>query len=293
MKIVVTGASGRLGREVCRALAEAGHDVRGVDQFPGREKIVPVEVYNLLDREACYRVLDGAEAVAHFGNHPRPDRYQAHRVFNENTVINMNVFQAACDTGVKKIIFSSSIQAISGGSTLSEETPSQLPYLPLDGDVPPNPGNSYALSKVVGETILRYVCRQKDIEGTALRFPWLRSPRRHSSHFRYGLKDMPERYKHHVTRDEAFAILDIGDAADLIRRLAERPMPGFRVYLPAAREPWVPDMTVAELIEEIYPDVPLRRPAEEMDSLVDVSRLEADTGWRPSAAVKEQAGSGA
>ncbi len=40
MKITLTGAAGRLGTHVCRALVEAGHEVRAVDQVARAEFLV-------------------------------------------------------------------------------------------------------------------------------------------------------------------------------------------------------------------------------------------------------------
>lgn len=65
MKVTVTGAAGRIGAAVCRELARAGHAVRAVDKVVRRDLPVPVEPVELLNREACYAVLDGAEAVVH------------------------------------------------------------------------------------------------------------------------------------------------------------------------------------------------------------------------------------
>ena len=80
------------------------------------------------------------------------------------------------EAGVKKIIFASSIQAITGYRKYTEERqqkPSELPYLPLDGNVALNPGNPYAASKVAGEMLLRYFSKFHGISAFALRFPML------------------------------------------------------------------------------------------------------------------------
>lgn len=41
----------------------------------------------------------------------------------------------------------------------------------------------------------------------------------------------------------------------------------------------------ADLIREYYPGVPLRRPLEEIESLVDISRIQNETGWSPLGSV--------
>jgi hypothetical protein len=41
-------------------------------------------------------------------------------------------------------------------------------------------------------------------------------------------------------------------------------------------------LTVAELLKKFYAGVPLRRPAEEITSLYDVSQITRETGWAPT-----------
>jgi hypothetical protein len=39
---------------------------------------------------------------------------------------------------------------------------------------------------------------------------------------------------------------------------------------------------VARTLSEFFPDTPLRRPVDQIESLVDLSTLERDFGFRPS-----------
>ena len=69
----------------------------------------------------------------------------------------MNVFQAAAESGVRKIVYASSIQAMAGSRWGQNDTQPGVPYLPLDGETPQHPGNHYALSKCTGEMQLGYL----------------------------------------------------------------------------------------------------------------------------------------
>ena len=259
MNVTITGASGNLGARATRALVESGFNVRATDRSRPRGLPVRVEIANLLDREACYGLVEGADAVVHLGNYPTDIRQiNPQQLFSENTAMNMNVFQASREAGVKKILFSSSVQAIASPV---------LPYLPLDGDVPPEPDNPYALSKQVGEVMLAYFARQAEMDCVALRFPLLLDPAWHS-----------KRLLSNAT--EGFAFLHIADAAALVLACLKASLPGFRIYFPASPDNGL-GKPAAEVIREHYPNVPLRRPLEQIESLVDISRIQAETGWTP------------
>jgi nucleoside-diphosphate-sugar epimerase len=273
MNVTLTGAGGRLGSRVCRALVAAGHTVRATDRAANRSLPVAVEIANLLDRTVPYRLVDGADVVVHVANHPYILAAEPYRVLSENVTMNTNVFQAACDCGVRKIVYTSSVQAFGGPSVGdSWERPSNLPYLPVDGDVPANPGQEYALSKAMGEAMLAYCCKRYALDAVALRFPHLSGPgfdqRRHRMH--YG-----------AMLDEAFTYLSFEDAARLVELCVRLELPGYRVYFPA-RPDNIPQRPAREMIEQYYRDVPLRRPIEQIDSLVDLSRIKCQTGWEPS-----------
>ncbi len=278
--VLVTGGAGRLGSAVVRVLCEAGFSVRAVDLRWRRDLPVPVEAADLRDAVSVYRFLDGCEAVVHLANHPGPrSGIPPQQLYCDNVAADMNVFQAAADVGAGQLVFASSVQAFCGTRQGEEGIgqPSSLPYLPLDGEVPACPGNEYGLSKEAGEAQLRCFARTGQCPScAAVRFPllmmreWLR-------YFRHRHRG---RRRHLENLDEAFAYLAVNDAALLVLRILERPQPGYHQLLPAAPDPQT-DMPIPEIIGTFYPDVPLKVPAEQMESLVDISGLERDLGWVP------------
>jgi nucleoside-diphosphate-sugar epimerase len=274
MNVLPTGAAGHLGYYACRTLTEAGHTVRATDKEFRADLPVRVEIADLLDRPACYRLMEGVEAVVHLGNHSTFRGRDAQRVFNENMAMNMNIFQAAAEAGVKKIIFASSVQVISGNHEEHKPRAADgLPYLPLDGDVPPDPGNPYALSKQLGEIMLAYFTRQAGIVCVAIRLPWLVD----DDHLGR-IKSNPRRNP--GARGEGFTFLHFQDAATLVDAVLRAPLIGFRIYFPASRDNRL-CRSPAEVIREHFADTPLRRPLEQIDSLVDISGIERETGWLP------------
>jgi UDP-glucose 4-epimerase len=279
MKVTLTGATGRLGSHVCRVLSERGHSVTATDVSFRADLPVRIEVANLLDGTSCYHLLEGADAVVHLANYPGVVGNNGARTLNENTAMNMNIFEAARQLGVKKIIYASSIQAIIGrrpqGAAI---TFSNLPYLPLDSAVPLNPGNAYALSKAVAEQMLAYFAKQDGMSCIAIRFPLLADP----EGLRWWRPSMRDHFPGHINPDEAGAYLPYTEAATLIDAILRANLPGFRVYQPAAADHMVM-LPVADIVQKLYPKMPLHKPLSEMTSLVDISQIERETGWKPSA----------
>jgi nucleoside-diphosphate-sugar epimerase len=272
MKITLTGAAGRLGSHVCRALVEAGHTVRGVDQSTRLDLPIPIEVVNLLDRERCYGLVEGADAIVHLANHPTENGRDKQRILNENITMNTNVFQAAYELGVKNIVFSSSIQAIGGGRKDGEEHFPTLAYLPIDGDIPAKPTNIYGASKQLSEELLRYYARECGLNCIALRFPYISDgipgPRR------------PDRPLYLERLNEGWSYLSLDDASRLILAILETGLTGFRIYCPAARTNRM-GRPVGPLIEQFYANIPLKKPLETLDSFFDISQITQETGWEP------------
>ena len=91
-KIVVTGASGRLGREVTRDLLDHGHDVRAVDAIVAPvDRRVTVLQTELTDYGQTIDALAGCEVVVHLANIPAPGVKPAAHTFQANVTANANV----------------------------------------------------------------------------------------------------------------------------------------------------------------------------------------------------------
>jgi len=280
MKVLVTGASGRLGSVVCSQLIEAGHAVTATDQRHREGLHFKLDYADLRDELAVYRLLEGCDAVAHLGNHPNlVSGPSPQRILAENTAMNANVFRAAYDLGIRHIVFASSVQAILKiPNGIRAEPPYEIPYLPLDGSAPCNPGaNFYALSKEFGERLLEELsASEPKLAATTIRFPvlvgenWIdrftanEKPAARSS-FNFG---------------ELLGYLMFSDAGELVRAVLEKQRPGYHRYYPAQTLE-VRGVSVPDLIREFYPNVPLRRPIEEIDTLVDLSALRDTLGWAP------------
>ena len=278
MKVLVTGATGRLGSVVCKELLQRGHDVVGTDQRFLAGLGVPLKLADLRDSLAVYPLLEGCEAVVHLGNIPNLSLGPSPQVvLGDNVSMNSNVFRAALDVGVRRIVFASSLQAmIRLDEGRAPDAPCTIPYFPLDGDAPANPGhNFYGLSKEFGERTLRILSeREPALICTSLRFPMLAG-----DWFRNRLKQpLP---LSGLNFCEGLTYLELGDAATLIGLVLDRQQPGYHQYFPAQAVA-LAGQTAQSTLAQFFPDTPLRRPAEQITSLVDQSALERDFGFRPA-----------
>src|SRR5690349_123903 len=219
MRILVTGAAGKLGSVVVAALARAGHEVRATDTRFRADLPVPLRPANLLDEHALYPLLEGCDALVHCGNHP--NRFAGpspQRLLAENTAMNANAIWAAVDSGVKHVVFASTIQVMIPSEAIGDP-PYWLPYLPLDGAAPPTPGmNPYALSKQFAEALLKVVADTKPgLATTSLRYPMLIGDWFRGRIATNGGR-VPRDYLH---LGEATAHLSIADAARLVVHVLE------------------------------------------------------------------------
>lgn len=268
-RVLVTGASGRLGRTVAGRFHEAGFDLLATDIVDADDVPYRFVRADLLDHESALDVLEDIDVLVHLGNHPGIGRTPPQLVFNENISMNENMFQGAAEQGVGKIVFSSTLQMVGSHidrRTVSNEPPA--PRYPLDETMAPAPSNVYALSKTVSEVMLRYYAERCGIDCIALRFPLL-----HFREDRVRVSSGDERPNDII---EGFTGLSYDDAADLILAVTRLDLPGYRVYAPGVAHRHR-DLAPDELIRAHYPDLPAST-----HDLIDVSTIEEQTGWRPT-----------
>lgn len=270
MKIVVTGAGGRLGRCVVRELVAAGHEITGIDKVAPDGNPVRMLTLDLLDAPRIMSALAGAEAVVHLGNHIDPTAAAPDPSYSENVVMNFNVFEAARVAGARRFIFASSVQAMTSDHRRSDaRARSPLPWLPLDGDHPAIPTNPYALSKAAGEDLLRYYVRKGGFSAVAIRFPKLTVE-----------PPPPAGWQWDEARlDEAFTWLTFADGARLVAATLAAAPAGFRVYFPAAPRPWMAG-EVEALRQRYFPEVPVKGGGA-LRSFADCRAILQETGWAP------------
>jgi UDP-glucose 4-epimerase len=161
MKILVTGASGRIGSALAASLRGQGHWVRGFDLNAPPVPLDDSITGTLLDMGVLEKALDGIDAVAHLAAlmtwHPKDNP----RLFEVNVTGTYQLLQAAKNQRVKRFVFASS------GEVYPELSPRTLPITESHPTLPTSP---YGMTKLLGEQMVRTTSEQSGIEHTILRF---------------------------------------------------------------------------------------------------------------------------
>jgi nucleoside-diphosphate-sugar epimerase len=264
-RVVVTGGSGKAGRAVVRELLEHGRDVLSVDLARGDLPCAQTQA-DLTDLGQTIDVLRDAEAVVHLAAIPAPGLRPDQETFRANTVSTYNVFSAAATLGLKRVVWASSETVL--GLPFEREQPA---YAPLDEDAPPRPESSYALSKLISEELARQFHRWTGIPFVGLRFSNIMEPHDYESF--PGFWDEPHRRKWNL-----WGYVDARDVAQSCRLGLEADVGAEHVIVAAADT--VMDRPSAELMAEVFPDVPLRDLGEH-ETLLSIAKARRLLGYEP------------
>lgn len=169
MRVLITGGAGLIGAATTERLVQKGWDVRvvGIDadaDLPGAEYIQ----CNVLDYDDLLEHTRGCDAVIHLAALRGPSLAPGHEVYEVNVIGTFNVFEAAAQVGIKRVVQASSINALGGFYNLTDIEPH---YFPIDEDHPSVTTDPYSFSKQTIEQIGAYYWRREQISSVALRFP--------------------------------------------------------------------------------------------------------------------------
>lgn len=178
-RLLLTGAAGGLGkilRERIKPWAEVVRlsDIGDMGAAQEGEEIVQCD---LADKAAVLKLLEGVDAVLHFGGISTENTFEA--IMHANIQGTYNIYEAAHRNGVKRLVFASSNHAV--GFYKQQEI--------IDADAPTRPDSMYGLSKVFGEQLSRYYWDRAGIETVCIRigssFPEPTNVRMMASWFSY------------------------------------------------------------------------------------------------------------
>jgi nucleoside-diphosphate-sugar epimerase len=267
-RICVTGASGKAGRVTVAELQEHGYEVVATDLTPMHaDQRTGLIRADLTDYGQTVEVLTGTDAVVHLANIPAPGMHTPVSTFHANMAMNFNVFMAAAQAGLQRVVWASSETTLG----LPFDTPPR--YAPVDEEHYPFPTTTYALSKVASETIAAEIAGWSGIPFIGLRYSNILGPADYES--------FPSYWQDATLRKwNLWGYIDERDAAAAGRLALEAPAEGSASYIIAADDT-VMTRPSADLLKEVFPGVSLTRGVGEFGTLLANDRARAKLGFVP------------
>jgi nucleoside-diphosphate-sugar epimerase len=285
MRVVVTGASGRLGQFVVRELFSHSHRVSVLDTKKPRECLCPTHTVDLSKVHALQDFFKGADGVVHLARQRFPYTENGFNVeaqrwhftdvagdaerFNLNVTITNNVLMAAQVAGARKIVCGSSL-AVYG--FYYPTTPLVPDYLPVDEQHPLRPQDPYGLTKLVGEKLCDSVSHRAGMQIASLRFSGIYTEEQREV--------LLARRKNPLIRGTGalWSYVDVRDAR-ACRLALEADFSGHRAFNICAPDT-IMDTATAELVKTYLPQVTSVRKADGRWSGYDTAKAEKMLGFR-------------
>jgi nucleoside-diphosphate-sugar epimerase len=268
MRVVVTGGSGKAGRCVVRDLRAAGLDVLNVDIVRDDSPHGQCIVADLTQLGQAYDVLARADAVVHLAAIPAPEIRPEGETFRINTLSTYNVFAAATALGLGRVVWASSETVL--GLPFDPHPPL---FAPIDETIEPRPESSYALSKLLGETMAAQFARRTRTTFLGLRISNIMEPQDYAMF--PGFQDDAR-----IRKWNLWGYVDVRDVAQAVRRGLEAPITRSEICIVAAADT-VMTRDSADLMAEVYPDVPLSRAVRARETLLSIDRARELLGYEP------------
>jgi nucleoside-diphosphate-sugar epimerase len=147
-------------------------------------------------------------------------------------------------------------------------------YAPIDERHPPRPESSYALSKLVGETMADQLSRQSGIPFVGFRISNIMEPHDYAR-FETWQDDAT------VRKWNLWGYVDARDVAQAVSRALEADVTGAEVAIIAAADTCMRRPS-ADLLREVFPDVPVRGTIDGRTTLLAIDHARALLGYEPA-----------
>lgn len=172
MRVLITGAGGKMGRTIAAGLKDRyqlrGLDLRECGDVPGLAEAVTGD---LADYDTVRRACEDMDAIIHLGG-LAGGREPWETVLQCNIIGTRNVFEAAWDSGAKRIAFASRAGLLA----------SYPQHMTRTVDMPPRPNNYYSISKVFGENVGYMYASDYDMQVVCVRIGNFKADRPHPEH---------------------------------------------------------------------------------------------------------------
>lgn len=306
--ILITGGAGKLGRIVYEYLESKGYNITLFDQTTPAEANPPWEKEcnalflkgQLTDLGDCMRAISlaDAEVIIHLAALPHDsDKYPNCRNISwrriqrvpEDTTMKSNVMgtyylmDAARRLNVKKVIFASSFFTLGSGFRVSGK-PFQVDKLPIDETHANRPEDTYSLSKLIGEEILKAYARAYDIKCVALRLLGVSFPFR--PHKLYTLEEIKRNFANNasigVSDFDVYQYVDARDVARVCELAIEKDLDSdFEEFFTCTGNSFY-DCTAAEMVAAVRPDLAeMAKNIPEGEGIISFKKLRDTFGYEP------------
>ncbi|MFC4737177.1 NAD-dependent epimerase/dehydratase family protein [Bacillus daqingensis] len=270
-KVVVTGGSGLLGRDVIQEFIDHGYEVVNADVKHPKEARCKTVITDLTNLGEVYGVLAGADAVVHLAAIPVAYSHPNEVTFENNTMSTYNILEAAAHLGIQKAVLSSSESSY--GICFSRQG-LEPQYVPIDEEHPQLPDDSYGFSKIVNEQTADMMHRRTGMQIVS---------------FRLGNVITPEMYKNfpsfihepEIRKPILWSYIDTRDAASAYRLAVEAEGLG-SVALNIGADESSMDIESQELMKTCFPNVTdIRQDISGYAPLLDNKKAKRLLNWQP------------
>lgn len=166
--ILVTGAGGFIGYQLCRHLAQAGYTVTGIDlRYPGDVEQAPfvAERGDFRDEDLMKRLLEDVDAIIHLASAHLSIRLDDREYWDINVHSLPRLLHLSRRAGVRKFIHVSSVGVYGN-----------LAEWPADEQTTCHPQSIYGETKLAGEGAVRQFCEKTGLPAVILRPAWVYGP---------------------------------------------------------------------------------------------------------------------
>ena len=160
MKIVLTGAGGRLGSYLREPLTHISDELVSSDIVGEIGKLYDGESYvqaDLANFDDIHALIKGADMVVHFGAYV--DEADFDTILGPNIIGAYNIWEAASQHNVRRVIYASSIHAVGMHSKMDF----------IGTDVPHRPDTFYGLAKCFSEDLASLYWDKRGVESVCMR----------------------------------------------------------------------------------------------------------------------------
>jgi nucleoside-diphosphate-sugar epimerase len=272
MRILVTGAAGKLGVWIVRELKLHKHHVTTFDRIRAPEPADRELIGDIEDLDAVAGAAAGADAILHLAGIRTHGLMPDDETFRINAMGAFNAHEAASRAGVSRVVSMSS-EAVLGwapGSWQREHVPD---YLPIDEEHPCRPQDCYGLSKVALEAVGRSFTDRCGMATVFIRAPWIVSPQE--------LDELARSNGRAVTGFGLYHYIDVRDLAEACRLAAEVKLDRSHALFVGSGESTV-SVPLAELFPRLAPAI--GNIANELvgsRGAVSIDRARQLLGWSP------------